>query len=348
MKKIIGLFIFSVVFTACEKNDPVQELKPVTPSGVFILNQGGYGQNNAGITHYSLKTGDIIADIMDGALGDTGQDMILYGGKLYVSVYGTSVINVIDLKTTASLKIIPVKDSNGTVARGPRSLAAYAGKIYASTHDGHVIRIDTTTLAIEAITETGPYPEGIAAAGGKLYVANSNGLNFPDFDNTLSIIDIAEFKETERITVGLNPNGVAADARGDIYLSHKGNYVDIPSGMKKIDARTGELTDLAGVASGENFTIADDMLYYFNVAYTSEGTVCTFGRYNISTGQKAPEEIITDGTKINTAFAIGVDPDSRDVYISDTNPHKVYIFDADGRLKKTIDAGVFACKFIFY
>jgi DNA-binding beta-propeller fold protein YncE len=50
------------------------------------------------------------------------------------------------------------------------------------------------------------------------------------------------------------------------------------------------------------------------------------------------------------AYAIGVDPDSKDIYISDTDYQtndKVYIFSSAGVLKKTVDAGIMACKFVF-
>jgi YVTN family beta-propeller protein len=357
MKKMIDLLkmvcygaFMLLAFAACEKEDPAPEPKPVNPtSGVLILNQGSWNNNNASISYYDLKTETLALDVVDGKLGDTGQDMIIYGSKLYVSVHGSSIIYVADWQSFGELKKIKVE--NDGQPSGLRSLTSYNGKVYASTYDGNVIRIDTTTLSIEATTKVGSNPEGIAAVDGKLYVANSNGLNYPNYDNTLSVVDIATFEETERITVGLNPNCVMADAYGDIYLSYKGNYEDIPSGMQKVDTKTGTVSNLAGVSSNQNFTIVDDILYYFNVTYNvDETTNCTFGRYNVKTEQKIPGEIISDGTKINTAFAIGVDPYNKDIYISDTNyseTSKVYIFGSNGVYKKTIEVGISACKFVF-
>jgi YVTN family beta-propeller protein len=351
MKKVIDLLkvafyssLFLFAFAACEKDDPMPEKKSVVPtSGVFILNQGSWGENNAGLSYYDFKTGEIYPDITDVPLGDTGQDLIIYGNKLYISVNGSGVIFVIDLQTAETLKKIETTS--------PRSLTSYDGKIYASTYDGNVVRIDTTTLSIEATTKVGANPEGIAAVNGKLYVANSNGLNHPNYDNTISVVDIATFKETKKIIVGLNPNCVMADDYGDIYVSYKGNYNDIPSGMQKIDTRTDAVSILSEVFSGQNFTIVDDILYYFDVTYNEDYTTnCTFGRYNVKTEQKVPGEIITDGTRINTAYAIGVDPHSKDIYISDTDystPDNVYIFGSNGVWKKTITAGISACKFVF-
>ncbi|GHT53421.1 hypothetical protein FACS189446_0800 [Bacteroidia bacterium] len=349
LKTVFYGFCLVIAFAACEKEDPVPEKPVLSTSGVFILNQGSYSGNDAGISYYDFKTGIPVYDITNGDLGDTGQDLIAYGSKLYVAVFGSSVIRVIDWQSAKTLKKIEVK--NGSEPRGPRYLTSYNGKVYASTYDGNVIRIDTTTLTIEAVTKVGSNPEGIAAANGKLYVANSNGLDFPNFDNTVSVVDIATFTETIKITVGLNPNYMAADDYGNIYLSYRGNYGDIPSGMQKIDTKTDVTTHLTGVSCGASFTIVDDVLYYFDVTYnTDNSTNSTFGRYDIKNGRKVPGEVITDGTKINTAFAIGVDPENKDVYISDTDnttPDKVYIFGANGVRKKTIEVGISACKFVF-
>lgn len=350
LKIVVCALAFLSVFAACEKEDPVPVIDPVVPtSGVFILNQGSYTKNNAGISYYDFKTGITVPDITDGMLGDTGQDMITYGNKLYVAVYGSSTIAVIDLQSAKTLKTIEVKDGNEP--RGPRYLTSYNGKVYASTYDGNVIRIDTTALAIEAVTKVGRNPDGIAAVNGKLYVANTNGLDFPNFDNTVSVVDITTFKETKKITVGLNPNYLSADAYGDIYLTYRGNYADIPGGMQKIDTKTDAVINLTGISANQTFTIVDDILYYYDVTYNEDYTTsCTYGRYNVKTEQKVLGEIITDGTKINTAFAIGVDPENKDVYISDTNnstPDKVYIFGQDGVCKKTITVRISACKFVF-
>ena len=354
MKQIIKFFYFlfiAVGFTACEKDDPIPEPEPVESlSGVFILNQGSDGQNNAGISYYDFETGSIRFDIANQTLGDTGQDMIAYGSKLYVSVFGSSRITVFDMISRAHVKNIDLKD--GEVLHQPRYLAPYNGKVYATTTDGYVVRMDTASLSWDGgKTKVGLNPEGIAAVNGKLYVANSGGYNWPVYNNTLSIVDIAKFQEEKTLTVGLNPNVVRADSYGNIYLTYVGNYDDIPGGFQRIDTKTTAVANIS-IPANQDFVITGDSLYFYGVTYNPDySTNNTFGIYNVKTGQLVTNQLIKDGTKINTPFGIGVDDRTKDVYISDTdysNPGTVYVFGTDGKKKNTLNVGINACKFVFY
>jgi len=360
MKQITQFFYFlliAVSFTACEKDNPTPAPVPEptdsisihTISGVFILNQGSNGQNNAGISYVDFKTGELQFDIANQSLGDTGEDMIACGSKLYVSVFGSSRITIFDLNSRTRLKDIDLKD--GDELHQPRYLASFGGKVYATTTDGYVVRIDTAALSWDGTTPVGINPEGITASNGKLYVANSGGYHWPDYNNTLSIVDIAQFQEEKVLTVGLNPNVVHADAYGNVYLSYVGNYDDVPGGFQRIDTKTNTVTDVP-VSANQDFVIIGDSLYFYGVTYNPDYSAnCTFGIYNVKTEQLVTNQLITDGTKINTAFGIGVNAENRDVYISDTdysNPGNVYVFGADGKKKNTLNVGINACRFVFY
>jgi len=351
MKQIFRFFYFlliAVVFTACEKDDYEPESTIETCSGVFILNQGSWGQNNAGISYYDFETGELLFDITNGSLGDTGQDMISYGSKLYVSVSTSSRVSVFDLKTQERLKNIELKD--GDQPREPRYLAAYGGKVYVTTLDGNVVRIDTVSLSQDGITPVGPNPEGIAADNGKLYVANSGGF-LPEYNNTLSIVNITTFQEEKTLVVGVNPKIVRADAYGNVYLTYIGNYFDISGGFQRINTQTNAVEDIP-VSANVDFTIVGDSLYYYGITYNPDWTTnSSFGIYNVKTQQPVTNQLITDGTSIQTPYGIGVDEKTREVYISDTdysNPGVVYVFGQDGRNKNTLNVGVSACKFVFY
>ena len=355
MKQIIIFLLIAVSFTACEKENtiptPEPNPEPVDSiSGVFILNQGGWGLNNAGISYYDFETGELQFDIANQLLGDLGEDMIAYGSKLYVTVSGSSRVTIFDLKSLARIKDIDLMD--GEQLRQPRYMAPYNGKVYVTTYDGNVVRIDTTSLSQDGITPVGPNPEGITAVNGKLYVANSGGL-LPNYtyNNTLSIVDIAGFKQEKTLTVGVNPCYVHADSYGNVYLSYIGNYADISGGFQKIDAKTNTVTDIP-ISANQDFVIVGDSLYFYGITYNLDySTNNSFGIYNVKAGQLVTTQLITDGTNINTAYGIGVNEKTRDVYISDTdysNPGTVYVFGEDGKKKNTLNVGFNACRFVFY
>ncbi|MDR1762341.1 MAG: hypothetical protein LBR64_00075 [Dysgonamonadaceae bacterium] len=357
MKKNLIIFKFLPVigilfFSSCEKDDIIDEQPKVTPtSGVLILNQGSQGVNNSGITYYDYASGTVLdEDIMDGRLGDTAQDMLVYGGKIYVSVTKSSVIWVLSLSNFDELGKIYVND--GAVPREPNFLAAYENKVYATTIDGHVIRIDTASLAIDAITAVGADPLGIAAAEGKLYVGNTNGLNFPNFDNTLSVIDIATFSEVlPRIEVGLNPNRIKYDGNENLYITYLGNYADVAGGIQKIDLKTRTVVNISNVPANQDFTILNDTLYYYGVTYNDKGLANNvFGRYDLKNGRQIAGNLISEVPQFTTVYAFGIDDYSRDIYVADTdysNPSTIYIFDRNGKKKSEFTAGINAYKFVF-
>ncbi|GHV08693.1 hypothetical protein FACS1894160_3420 [Bacteroidia bacterium] len=349
--KILYLFALVMAFTACEKEDTVPYIPPVPGSqGVFILNEGSWGGNDASLTYYNFETGETTADIFKGKLGDTAQDMIAYGGKLYITVTASNCIQVIDLYSFEMLETI-------TGIQNPRYLAAYEGKVYATAYgatQGEVLKIDTTSLKVVETVAVGENPEGIAAANNKLYVANGGYGS----GNTVSVINPTTFKEEKTITVRINPYIVKADHYGNIYLTTQGNFgygdpVDLGH-LQKINTQNDKVEDI-DIPANQKFEIIGDLLYFYGVFTnyaTGEVSPISLGVYNIATNTLTSDPIISieSNTAIQTPYAIAINPKTKDVYISDTNyslPCVVYVFGSTGHLKNTIQAGVNANTFAF-
>ena len=363
MKKICFLFkkiafccLFAVALTACESdNDSPSITLPPGANGVFILNQGGYNTNDASVSFYDFDSGVLERDIANGGLGATGQDLLIYGSKLYVSMTGSSYIAVFDVETRRLLKNIHLLGEDGA-PREPRYLESHGGKIYVSCWDrangGSVLRIDTLNFAVEARAQAGEFPEGIAISGGKLYVANSGGQSQTGFDNTVSVIDLLTFTETERISVGTNPYIIKADGRGNLFLTYQGNWYDIPGGFQRINTASGTVTDL-GTSPKQDFLLLNGFVYFYDVDYTISDTgEKRYGKYDTQSNTfdfafiKNPKKIRA------TPYGIGINPRNGDIYIADSdwfNPGTITIFDATGQFKHALtDVGMNPCKFAFY
>jgi len=354
MKKVLyfvsALFVASI-FTSCTKDEPTPSKTPVTASAqsVYVLNQGTMNQNNSTLTMYNLADLAVTTDwftTQNGVgLGDTGNDMAIYGGKIYIVMNVSSYVEVTDLKGKA-IKKIPL--FNGTIARQPREIAFYKNKAYVCSFDSSVVRIDTTTLAVEAITKAGSNPDGICVANGKLYVSNSGGLNYPNFTNTVSVIDIPTFTQTKTITVVMNPFTLKTGDDGKVYLLSRGNYGSIAGALQQIDPTTDAVTTTYPNSSAVDFALDGTKLYYCNFDYSTMKSSVKVMNLTTSTAT----DFITDGTVIPLVSGITVDAATGNVYVASSasdyvSNGKVFCFSPTGKKLFSFTTGVNPWKMVF-
>lgn len=236
------LILFPFLFFSCKKKST--QSPSSTPSvlahGLLVLNEGLFNQNNSTLSFVDTQTNGVSSTFFEDktgrGLGDTGNDMERYGNKIYVVVNVSSTIEILDATTGNSLKQILM--FAGSVPKQPRSIAFSGNKAFVTCYDGFVDVIDTNSLTITTRIQVGSNPEGLAVSNGKVYVANSGGLNYPNVDSTVSVIDIASLQEIKKITIGNNPGSVCVDSQGDVYAISRGNYGSIPSRMHRIDPQT--------------------------------------------------------------------------------------------------------------
>lgn len=338
-----------VVITSCKKEPEDEDNNnppaPIKSTAIYILNQGSFSGNNASVTMINLENDSITPDYFkaqnDRELGDTGADLFIYGGKVYILTNVSSQLEVVNAVSFKSIKQIPF--FNDGVPQQPSSITGYEGNVYVTAYDGTVTVIDTASLEIIKVINVGLNPDAILASGGKIWVSNSGGLNFPNYDNTVSIIDPATLTETEKIVVGNNPYTLQADAYGDIYVITRGNYGDEKMRLKIIDSETKTIKHTFEDFEAYNFTIEGDTAYVYHYDYMgSNGSSIML--IDVKTEQVITDSFITDGTIVETVYGIAADPSSEDVYISDAQSFqgkgKLYRFDKNGILKATFTTGI--------
>lgn len=343
-----ALVSFSLLFGACKKNEEPENEPPVIlqEEGLYVLCEGNMNANNSAISFYNSNTGVVTSDIFlatnGRGLGDTGNDLQAYGSKLYCVVNNSESIEVMNLSDAKSIKQISLS------GKSPRRIAFDKNYGYVSCYDGSVVKIDTATLEVVATAQAGRNPEGICVANGKLYVANSGGLDFPNYDHTVSVFDLSSFSLVKTIDVVCNPYILLSDDEGDVYLISIGNYDDIASAFQRISSQTDEVVETFDFPV-TNFTIYGHTAYLYSYNYFTEET--SFMVMDLHTETVTKENFISDGTQISTPYAIYAHPITGEVYISDAGDFitngDVYCFTADGRKKFSFEVAISPSRLVY-
>ena len=344
----IALVLFTLGFTSCSDDEGGRGGGvPEKLEGIYVLNSGSITYNNSVLTFYDFTTQEITDKVFQKQngqqLGDTGQDLLIYGSKIYITVHNSNVIFITDLQGKLIDHIQPIKDGKPQL---PRHIIAHAGKVYATLFDGHVAKIDTTSLKIEDQVKVGRHPEKLRVSNNKIYVANSGGLDWNTplgYDNTVSVIDINNFKEIKKLEVVVNPVQMEVNSQGDIYLVSMGNYWDIPNTLQYINPNTDEVSVVEDVHATYISVGKDDNLYIISSLFDENWNQTTdFRVYDTKTKSLKTNNFISDGTEINDAYSISTDLELGYVYIGESDyvtNGTMYIFTSAGKLIDKFDTG---------
>lgn len=366
LKRSLNIFMFmllsSFIFLSCDDKivweDSGEYPTDTKTSGMYILCEGLFNMNNSTISYYDFINGEMVSfqdpdkqgsdktsfDFFKKQnkrrLGDTANDMKRYGSKIWCAVNVSSQIEVLDINSGKSFRQIPLFNESG-IGRQPRRFAFYKDKAYVCNFDGTVMRIDTTTLAIEGYTTAGRNPDGICVANGKLYVSNSGGLDQNNPDNTVSVIDIKTFKEIKKITVRNNLGTILSDVSGNVYVTsrEKFNYEinDYDCKLHRIDSETDQVVHTYDLPI-LSFTISGHKAYMYSYNTQQEAIMVLDTR----TGEVTDYDFIKTPTQITRIYNITVNPVNDDVYICDAQNYvingNIFCFSKEGQYKFKIDA----------
>lgn len=214
---------------------------------LYILNEGVMDMGNSSIDFYDFADGTYVTDAFPAAnpdvpfgLGDTGNDLAVYGGKLWAVMNGSNLVEVMDASTMEHIRAIDVPACRDIAFSGRYAyVTSWAGNVSDDgDRTGMVYRIDINSLSIAGTVEVGYQPEDIAVLDGKIYVANSGGMT-DGYDNRLSIIDEESFSLERTVEIAANICDIAPDAYGRLWISSPGDYYSVHSGIYVYDTVSG-------------------------------------------------------------------------------------------------------------
>ena len=372
-RELILLAALLLSLAGCRTVDPVIPSDPTLVGsgdagdifGFFLLNEGNMGSNKCTLDFYDYATGIYSKNIFPERnpeivqeLGDVGNDMAIYGSRLWVVVNCSNLVEVIDVRTGWHIEQISIPNCRSISFKDNYAyVSSYAGPVEIDPNSrlGYVAKIDTSSLEIIDTCTVGYQPEEMAIVGDYLYVANSGGYRVPDYDNTVSVIDLHIFREIQKIEVAPNLHRMEADAYGNIWVSSRGDYYDIPSMTFVINSENNSISDVLDLLACTDMTLCGDSLYVYSNTwnYFTQSNDINYAIVDVKTHQVVTRNFITDGTEqqFQNPYGIAVNPNNHDIFITDARdyvtPGKIYCFSPDGKLKWQANTGDIPSRIVF-
>ena len=372
-RKSIQFFIIAtllLVTTSCREDELVvpteydiigdQSYDESSVRGFYLVNEGNMGSNKCTLDYYDYVTGLYARNIyaeknptVIKELGDVGNDIGIYGSKLYVVVNCSHKIEVMDAKTGIRIGQVDIPNC--------RYIRFYKGDAYVSSYVGPVLidpdapkgaiyKVDTLTLQIKDKVTVGYQPEEMEIVDDYMYVANSGGYRAPNYDNTVSVIQMVDFKQVQQIPVGINLHRLKKDNYNRLWVTSRGDYQSRPSRLYVMEKKAGhnrlEVTDTIPVACS-NMAFHGDSLFYYATEwnnFTASNTI-SFGIIDLITKEVVSSNFIKDGTEseITVPYGIAIHPETGDIFVTDAKNYVssgvLHCYSKDGIKKWSVRTG---------
>jgi hypothetical protein len=318
-----------------------------SPKGVYVLNEGNLGSNKASLDYVDYVKGVYDLNLYNQAnpsitkgLGDVGNDIGIYGGKVYIVVNNSNKVEILDLVTNIHLGQVDITNCrNVTFTGGKAYVSAYLGTVgNANDPNGVVDEIDTAALSITRQVTVGRQPEQMAIVNQKLYVANSGAYSPSNYERTVSVIDLGSFTVVKLIDVAINLDHCIASKYGKLYVTSRGDSYSIPSDLYVIDTNTDTVVKNFNLPAS-NLWIDDNTAYVYasDFNFNTGQTTITYNMIDLNADTLLNTHFITDGTDklIQVPYGIAVNPTTKEVLVTDAKdyvtPGTLYCFDPTGK-----------------
>lgn len=269
--------------------------------------------------------------------------------NFFRTLFAVVVLSSAALMTSCNDK--PTEEPIDNAFENPRYMEMVDGKIYVTCYNPmSVICFNPETKAITGFCKLGNFhPEGIAAVGGKLYIASSSisdESGMYSYDNKLYVVEIATMKLVDSITVGFNPAKVKKLDNNHIVFNTWGDYNTDFGGTYILNTSDNSITDLQIALN--NFDVYEGNIYGYTTTYNPDYTSSN-NFYMIDGASHNSTPILTDWSANDGAYGISINKFNGDIIVTtDGNYYAAgdcYVFTNNGTLRtNAIQMGILPSK----
>ncbi len=345
--KSVFIYFFSliIVIISCRRGDfgevrPNHPLPQFSSDGVWIANEGLFGFGNGEISFIDMTKKQIFNGMFSAANGITPGDipfhLLVDDELILLSVNNSERVWIVSYYDFSVQHNIPQIIS-------PRYIEKVAHKKYAvsSFANDSLYFIDMTSgLPVVSPMYTGKSTESLIMHGNFLYAANWSAYG-GDFDNT-TVQLINPFTQTieKQIQVGKEPNSMAIDKDGNLWVLCSGGYMNeekprlcVVSTLSNSVIREYEFSDISQSPFSLSISADGDIVYFINEHI--------YRMYIYDLALPGTEFIRADGGNL---YSLNASMYSNMLFVSDAGnyqlPGSVFIYDAWGNLLQQYTAGI--------
>ncbi len=330
--------------------------------GMYLLNEGNMGSNKATLDYLDLSGNDETVHYLRNiyasrnpttvmALGDVGNDIQIYGSRLWLVVNCSNKVEVARATDAVRIGKVDIPNCRYVTFKDQYAyVSSYVGAVYSGSSSplGSVYKVDTLTLQKVDSCTVGYQPEEMAIIGHYLYVANSGGyqgMTGQGYESTVSVIDLRTMKEIEKIMVAPNLHHLKADRYNQLWVTARGNYMDEESSIWwLVPDSDGRMTVGGHIDQPvSDLCIVGDSLYFYGSQWSevSMSNTVTYGIIDVRKHEMVSTRLsdAPEISKIRMPYGIMVNPIHRDFYLMDA---KNYV--SSGELLHFLPDGTFDWK----
>jgi YVTN family beta-propeller protein len=345
-------FLLLIIFTACDENPLIMTGYNFSDSsGVYIVNEGNYMQDNATLSFLNLESMKVYNNVFFNAnetrLGDVAYSMVINGNKGYIVINNSGRIYSINIRN-----------------------AKFNGKLTGFISPRHIYLLNdkkgyVTDLYSMKISIINPSTYKVT---GEIDVCNKNPFNQHSteqmagygnyvfigcwsYDNKILVLDTTTDRIVDSMTVTKQPNSLVIDKNNKLWVLSDGGFSGSAYGqetaaLSRIDANTRNIELVMQFPSLDDSPI--------DLVLNGSGDTLYFLLRGIRRMSITDEELPADTfIKIRKSdfYCIAVDPNTSVIYAGDPLDYQqnglVYRFSPNGELIDSLGVGINPGAFCF-
>jgi hypothetical protein len=349
-KKAVLIFFCTSFFYSCVKDKPKTstEMPPQTTNGVWVGNEGSFGNNNADISFIDLQTNkvynNLYALVNKKALGDVLQNMLFINDELYLSVNNSNKLEVIDRFTLKQKNTLSNLHSIRNICYANNKI--YVGSLYKKALYVYDIstsiftNLITEHLAIEHMIVKGNFIYATVWDTSATSIYKINCLT-----NNIQKIPIQVAASHD----------IVEDKNGNFWILSGNKYKNKKSFLTKYNPITETIEKQFEFTSNDDplrltTNTAKDELYFLNIDFN--GTATYNGLYKININDTSLPTSPFIKAPANTYFyQIAIRPITDELFLSNplgfSQQSVTYRYSKTGNLLHTYTTGIGSNQYIF-